>query len=148
LDGGPYGIAALITTVSAAIGFARELNNVDVQIDQAALKLKIAELTGSLAEAKLGLVEVAEDIRAKDAEIERLRAFEINLEDKIFKDGFYMDAFEDGSPKGDAYCPYCIDMKEGLFRLRHLDKPGRPSGCAHCKTEYRHAPHYFYEKRA
>lgn len=140
-------IAAIIATVSAAIGFARELNNVEVQVDQAVLKLKIAELTGALADAKLGLVDIADELRAKDAEITRLAALKVDLSNKIIKDGFYMDTFEDGSPKGAPYCTYCVERKAGLFRLHHMNKEGRPSGCPHCKTEYRHAPHYSYEKR-
>src|SRR5690554_6727577 len=106
-------IAGAIATVTAAIGFARELNNVNVQMDQAVLKLKIAELTGALADAKLGLVDIADELRAKDGEIARLAALEVDLSNKIVKDGFYMDAFEDGSPKGDAYCTYCIERKAG-----------------------------------
>lgn len=98
-------IAGAISAVTAAIGFARELNQVGAQVDQAALKLKIAELTGALAEAKLGLVDVAEQLRAKDAEINRLSTFDLALNDKIFFEGFYLDTFEDGSPKGDPYCP-------------------------------------------
>lgn len=95
----------------------------------------------------MGLVDVADQLRAKDDEIARLSAFAVDLSGKVFKDGFYMDMFEDGTPKGDPYCSYCIDRKAGLFRLHHLNKPGRPSGCAHCKTEYFGVPHYFYEKR-
>ncbi|WP_192257364.1 hypothetical protein [Mesorhizobium caraganae] len=140
-------IAATISAVTAAIGLAKEIRSIDAQIDQAELRLKIADLTSSLAEAKMGLVDVADQLRQKDNEIARLSAFEGDLSDKIFKDGFHMDAFEDGTPKGDPYCPYCIERKMGLFRLHHLDKPGRPSGCPHCKTVYVHAPHYFYEKR-
>lgn len=140
-------IAATISAVSAAIGLAKEIRSIDTQVDQAELKLKIADLTSSLAEAKMGLVDVADQIREKDDEISRLTAFDLDLQGKTLKQGFYMDTFEDGGPRGDPYCPYCIDTKKGLFRVRKLNKPGGVSGCPHCRTEYVHAPHYFYEKQ-
>lgn len=141
-------IAATLSAVTAAIGLAKELRSIDAQVNQAELKLKIADLTASLAEAKMGLVDVADQLKAKDEEITRLSAFDMDLSNKVFVRGFYLDTFEDGTtPRGDPYCPYCIDRKAGLFRLRQIDKPGRPSACAHCKTEYSNAPRYFYEKQ-
>lgn len=138
-------VAALLSTISAAIGFARELSSVDVQVDQASLKLKIAELTGALADAKLGLIDVAEAMRALQAEVDRLSAFTVELAGKQFTQGFYFDRHENGEPRGTPFCPYCIDRKVGMYHLRQLDKPGRPWGCPHCKNEYRHAPYYNWD---
>lgn len=141
-------IAEVAGAVTAAIGLSKELIGVDKALHEAEFKLKIAELTSALAGAKIGLAEVEDQLRAKDKEIERLTAFNTDLNGKIIKNGFYMDTFEDGGPRGDPYCPYCIDRKAGLYRLRHLNKPGRPSGCPHCKNEFGNAPHYLYEKQA
>jgi predicted Zn-ribbon and HTH transcriptional regulator len=140
-------ISEVATAVTAAIGLSKELINVDKALHEAEFKLKIAELTSALAGAKVGLAEVEDQLRAKDKEIERLSTFNLDLSGKITKSGFFMDPFDDGSPKGDPYCPYCVERKAGLFRLRHLHKPGRPSGCPHCKNEFANAPHYLYERQ-
>lgn len=140
-------IADVATAVTAAIGLSKELIGVDKALHEAEFKLKIAELTVALANAKIGLAEIENQLRQKDGEIARLSAFSMDLAGKVVKNGFYMDTFEDGSPKGDPYCPYCIERKEGLFRVRHVNKPGRPSMCPHCEMEYSNAPHYLYERQ-
>src|SRR5690606_29950007 len=100
-------IAGAISAVTAAIGFARELNSIEGQVDQAVLKLKVAELTTALADAKLGMVEVAEQLHSKDKTIadlkERLRYRAENL---IDHNGFRYSQV-DGQPKGLPYCPAC-----------------------------------------
>jgi hypothetical protein len=140
-------IADVATAVTAAIGLSKELVGVDKALHEAEFKLKIAELTVALANAKTGLVEIEAQLRQKDKEIDRLSTFGVDLEGKVTKNGFHYEAFEDGSPKGDPYCPYCIERKQGLFRIRHINKPGRPSMCPHCEMEYVNAPRYFYEKQ-
>jgi hypothetical protein len=141
-------IADVATAVTAAIGLSKELIGVDKALHEAEFKLKIAELTVALANAKIGLTEIEDQLRQKDKQIERLSAFDLELAGKAMKNGFYMDTFEDGGPKGDPYCPYCIERKEGLFRVRHTGKPGRISMCPHCEMEYSNAPHYLYEKQS
>jgi hypothetical protein len=129
-------VAGTISAVTAAIGFARELNSVDGQVDQAALKLKVAELTTALADAKLGMVEVAEQLRAKDKEIadlkERLRYRAENL---IDHHGFRY-AQVDGQPKGLPYCPVC--EHKGLYVKLAQDRntKGYPYKCPSCKADF------------
>ncbi|MGN6307301.1 MAG: hypothetical protein ACTHNH_20990 [Mesorhizobium sp.] len=137
-------VAGAISAVTAAIGFARELNNVDIQVDQAALKLKIAELTGSLAEAKLGLVEIADQLRDKDGEIARLRsAFEFKAS-LVEKDGFKFETFEDGTPKGEPFCPRCEQNLGRFYRMSMVVGGGRQ--CPECKTNYLRTPAYMWER--
>src|SRR5690606_3293548 len=114
--------------------------------DQATLKLKVAELTSALAETQLGLLEMSEELRAKDAEIQRLSQLPIDLSSKLMVRAYYLDAFEDGTPKGEPYCPYCIETKAGMFRLNKTHNSLRMR-CPHCKNEYQNAPNYYYEKQ-
>jgi len=129
-------VAGAISAVTAAIGFARELNGVDVQLDQASLKLKIAELTTSLADAKLGLVDIAEQLRAKDAELASLRQqIQYRAENLVDHKGFRYQA-EDGKPKGLPYCPVC--ESKGLYVRVAQDRSvnGYPYKCPNCKSNY------------
>ncbi|TKT79989.1 hypothetical protein [Aquamicrobium sp. LC103] len=135
-------IGGAISAVTAAIGFARELNNVDVQIDQAELKLKIAELTGSLADAKLGLVEIADELRDKDAEIAHLKsAFEFKAS-LVEKEGFKFEAFPDGTPRGEPFCPRCEINHGRFYRMSMI--VGGARKCPECKTDYLRAPAYMW----
>jgi hypothetical protein len=61
------------STASQAIKLANELRLIDKEVSQADLKLKVAELAGSLAEIKLTLTEARSDAADKDHEISRLR---------------------------------------------------------------------------
>ena len=130
-------VAALLSTISAAIGFARELNSVDVQVDQATLKLKIAELTGALAEAKLGLVEVADLMRDKDAEIAGLaKAIAYKAEHLVERGPYRYKAIE-GHPLGLPFCPVCEGR--GLF-IHIVQHRGNGNGisyhCPACKSQF------------
>lgn len=131
-------VAGAISAVTAAIGFARELNNVDVQVDQASLKLKVAELTTSLADAKLGMVEVAEELRKKDAEIASLvEQVRYRAENLVDHNG-YRYASDEGHPVGAPYCPVC-EAKGLYIKLVQSHEPGRPYKCPSCKGDYGYA---------
>ena len=130
-------IAALLTTVSAAIGFARELNNVDVQLDQATLKLKVAELTSALADAKLGLVDVAEQMRAKDTQIGELKNSLVYKAEQVIERGAYRYKSVKGHPVGLPLCPICEGR--GLF-INMVQHRGNGQGisyhCPACKAQF------------
>jgi hypothetical protein len=50
-------VAGALATITAAIGLAKELRDIDRQFHMAALRLKIVELTDALATAKAALLE-------------------------------------------------------------------------------------------
>lgn len=49
-----------LSAVSAGLGIVKELRDLDRSVDEAAFKLKLAELTSSLADAKFALVDAKE----------------------------------------------------------------------------------------
>lgn len=135
-------IAGAISAVTAAIGFARELNNVNIQVDQATLKLKVAELTTALADAKLGLVDVAELLRDKEQEIARLTGLlAYKASNLVDVDGMRYRT-QDGQPVGLPICPVC--EAKGLFITLAQDRStnGYPYRCPSCKANYGHQARY------
>ncbi|MEX2696513.1 hypothetical protein [Rhizobium mongolense] len=78
-------IPAALTGISTAISIVKQLNEIDQKVDESVFKLKIAEATANLAEAKMGLVDAQEVLREKDKELtllkERLRYRAENLTD-------------------------------------------------------------------
>ncbi len=61
-----------LTAISHALSIAKELREIDRGVDEAAYKLKIADLIETLADTKIALSEAKEAISEKDAEIAKL----------------------------------------------------------------------------
>lgn len=132
-------VVAIISTVSAALGLAKEIREIDAQFDKAELKLKIADLTISLSDAKLGLLDVAEQMREKDAEISRLSGLLAYRDTKLVDKGeFRYFADESGNAKGFPICPRC--EKRGDFHTLVQDRSkgirGITYNCPSCKANF------------
>jgi uncharacterized Zn-finger protein len=137
---------AALSGVATAVQITKDLRALGQSMDEAASKAQLVTLMEQLSEVRMQLLDAREEARQKDEEIARLTKVETDVGSKLFQNGFFFDTFDDGAPKGDPYCPYCIERKEGLYRLHKVEKPGRPWHCPHCKTEYRTAPSYSWEK--
>jgi hypothetical protein len=74
--------ALALSTASQAFRFANDLRSIDKEMSQAELKLKVADLTGTLADLKMILTEARDDAAEKDAEINRLKKLQRRLEDE------------------------------------------------------------------
>jgi hypothetical protein len=124
-----------LQAAAAGLSVLKELNKVDNEYDKAALKLKVAELSNALATVQITLAEAQTEAAKKDAEIAKLQGNFKQKEEMVEYHGFHYRKGGDGKPKGRAYCPRCLD--KGLLMMTvHMYKPGRPSGCPECKSEY------------
>jgi hypothetical protein len=135
-------IAGTLAAITAALGLAKELHNIDHQFDKAELRLKVAELTTALADAKIGLVDVADQLRAKDAQIEKLREkLAFRAAKLIDKGQFRYFADDDGNAKGTPICPRCERNGEFLVLVQDCSRGiGRITySCPGCKSNY--GPH-------
>jgi hypothetical protein len=117
----------------------KEIRTIDSQLDKADLKLKIADLTEALSEAKLGIVDVADQIQKKDEEIARLNALLVFKADNLVSKGaFRYFADSDGKASGVPICPVC--ERKGLFlKLAQDRSKGAGSAtyvCPSCKANY------------
>lgn len=132
-------IAGTITAVGSALKIVKELREIDAHLDQASLKLKVAELTEALAEAKLGLVDVAEELKAKDTIIAQLNErMRYRAENLIDHKGFRYQQV-DGVPKGRPYCPVC--ETKGIYVMVAQDRntSGHPYKCPSCRADFGYA---------
>ncbi|RCW85392.1 hypothetical protein [Phyllobacterium bourgognense] len=129
-------IPATISAVTTALGFVRELNAIDVQADKAELKLKIAEISSALADAKMGLIDAVEIVREKDKAIaEAKAALKFRAENLINFDGMFYDQ-RDGKPVGDPYCTVCIETGSTYKLVNDVSAAGHPFKCPKCKSNY------------
>jgi hypothetical protein len=127
------------STASQAIKLANELRSIDKEVGQAELKLKIAELTGSLADIKLTLTDAKNDAVEKDEEIARLKKLQRRLADETVElYGYRYRKRKDGKEggAGNPMCDVCLQKNGLLIETTHLPEPGRPLQCPNCKAKY------------
>jgi rubrerythrin len=93
------------------------------------------ELTTLLADVKLALTDARTEHSAKDAEIERLKAFLAKRDaDTVEHHGYRYRKGEDGNPKGEPYCPVC-EAKHGLLFLTTTTE-NFAQQCPNCKAVF------------
>ena len=125
-----------IAAISQSIGIVKSLREMSKDFDKATYKLQIADLTESLANAKLSMSEVQDQIAAKNAEIARLKETLQRGAKMIDLDGFSYDQQEDGKPVGKPYCPRCHKMDGVLMRLVNANGGLGDFQCPQCKQKY------------
>lgn len=129
-------ITGTISAVASALSVVKELRAIDAQFDKAELKMKIASLTEALSDAKLGLVDVAEQIRDKDREILELRSkLKYRAENLVDQNGFRYEN-KDGKAYGAPYCPVCEQKGVYLKVAQDRNTNGHPFKCPSCKADY------------
>lgn len=131
---------ALLTSTTAAIGIAKAVREAKGEYDQAELRLKMAELLGTMADVKLALGDARDELAAKDAEIERLKAaFQYKGETVLYR-SWHFPKTPGGRAFGKPFCPKCIEEK-GRFVLTRADGSGyQEVFCPSCSTKYPNAP--------
>lgn len=139
-------IPASITAITGALQVVKELRAIDAQLDKADLKAKLADVMASLADAKIALVEANDALAAEKMETERLKlAFEFRR-NLVEHHGFKYEAFDDGGPKGEPFCPRCEQNNGRFYRLTRIRGGGYSSlACPECKSPFQ-ASTYVWEK--
>jgi hypothetical protein len=128
-------VAGLLSTLSAAIKFAGELNEAGKLLDSAEWKLKVADLKSTLADAKIAVVEFKDIIDAREKEIERLKAnFQLG-EDCVRYEPFLYAKGSDGMPSGYPYCSRCEQIDGVMIKLT-FGGGGNDAICPECKTRF------------
>lgn len=128
--------AALLTSTTAAIGIARAVSEAKGAYDQADLKLKMAEIVGTLADVKLALTDAIGESKSKDEEIERLKkAFAFRGETTEHR-GWVHPVTKHGEPYGNPFCPRCIEKDGRFMLLRQVGQGYSNLACPMCSTKY------------
>lgn len=128
-------IPAALASINAAIGITKAIRDIEKKYDAATLKAAIADLTSALADAKLGLVELREQIEGKEAEITALKeAFDIKTALVAGPDGFDYLPGDDGQPSGAPACPQCLQAHHKIIFTHQ--KKGFDVACPVYSTAY------------
>jgi hypothetical protein len=125
-------ISSGFNSLKIAIDITRILRESGQSLEKAEIKLKLAELTEALAEAKIQFSEVQELVLVKDKQIKKLEE-DLKIKNKLEWEPpvYYLinDNLKDG-----PFCPQCYDSEKKLIRLQ-----GNNEGswrCLTCKNSF------------
>ena len=129
-------VSAILTSIKTATDIAKLLRESDSSLERAEMKLKLADLIGSLADTRTRVIEVQEEIVGRDRRIAELEEA-LRTKEEVVRclDGYYKKNAV-GNATGH---PFCLSCWEGSHRLHQLvQKSGNrfTNKCGHCGHEY------------
>jgi hypothetical protein len=132
-------VMTALAAVSQALDGLNKIREIEKDFDAAALKLEVANLASSLADAKMSLLDIKEDLAKKDSEIKRLiDAAKFQAQLVTYREYQY-EADENGKPTGSPFCPVCIQNGAVHIRLTKDARGIRGEGdCPRCKAHFGH----------
>lgn len=130
-------IGAILSSIKTATDIAKLIHASDLSLEQAEVKLKLADLVGALADVKMELAEVQETLSAKDKQIAELdEAFQ--TKDTLVRqlDAYYV-VDEKGKPKGFPLCLRCWENDRKKRQLVEDSGYNRKLVCPSCGHSYK-----------
>lgn len=137
-------IPSALSGVSTALTIVKQLSDIDKRVDEAGFKLRIAEATSALAEAKLGLIDAQEELRSKDREIADLKDRLKYRADNLVDHKGYRYSSVDGKPVGNPICPICEETGSHFKLARMITIAGQPLVCPKCKSDHGNVATFAY----
>ena len=125
-------IAAALGSLKTATDIAKLIKDSGSSLEQAEIKLQIAELISALAEAKLEIAGVQSDLIEKDSVIASLNEQLALRKNVVWEKPYYW--LEDGENRDGPYCQRCYDVDQRLVRLQGGGK--NAWNCRSCKNTY------------
>ncbi len=110
-------IAVAVGSVKSAIEIAKLLKDSTNSFDKAEIKLQLAELISSLADAKMQIAEIREVLIESDKEKKELEK-KLNQKENLFFDRpYYLIQQKDDNKTDGPFCQICYDNHQKLIRL-------------------------------
>ncbi len=109
-------IGAILGSIKTATDLAKLIKNSSSSLEEAEIKLKIAELINALADAKIEIAEIQTILLEKDNLISELRK-QLELEASVVWEKPYYWKIE-GDEKDGPFCQNCYDTEKKLIRLQ------------------------------
>lgn len=103
-------VSTALTSIKTATDLARFIKDGEKQLDKAEFNLKLADLIGNLADARIEIASITEFLAAKDAEIRSLQA-QLELKDNLIWEAPLYWTIKDGHRDG-PFCQQCFDAKK------------------------------------
>ena len=128
----PATISTVLTSIKTAADIAKLIKESGSSFEQAELKLKLADLISSLADAKIEIATIQLGLQEKDALIAALEK-QLKTQKEVEWEEPYYWKVSDGTRDG-PYCQKCYDDDVKLVRLQGDDEGYWE--CRVCKSHY------------
>lgn len=125
-------VTSALTSIRVATDIAKLITGADLSLEKAELKLKLAELIGALADAKIQVADIKEIMLEKDTTINDLKQ-QMDVESKMqYRKPHYWRV--DDKLKDGPFCAQCWDKDKKAIRL--IDHQNGVWTCPTCKNTF------------
>ena len=119
--------------IKGAIDIAKLLKDSSDSLEKAEVKLKLADLIGTLADVKTQMADIKDALMESENEKKELKA-KLALQAKLeFEMPYYWTVEEDGKHDG-PFCQLCYDKEKKLIRLQ--DGKNGEWYCLSCQSSF------------
>lgn len=125
-------IAAALGSIKAAADIAKLIKDSGSSLEQAEIKLQIAELISALADAKIEIAGIQSEMIEKDKEL-KLVMDKLEIHNSVIWEKPYYWTIQ-GDEKDGPYCQKCYDVDRQLVRLQGSSSKGW--SCRSCNSSY------------
>ncbi len=126
-------IVGSLAVAGQALDIVKKLREIDDDLKSAEVKLQLADLYGKLAEVRMALADAQTELRAKDAEIAKLKEVNDGKLKTFMHNGYRFGVDEAGNPLARAFCPACLANGQQIIISRGL---GGHDLCPKCSGTY------------
>ncbi len=109
-------ISAALAGIKSATEIAKLIKDSGASLEQAEIKLQLADLISALADAKIEIANIREAVSEKETQINELNKKLEVKENIVWQEPYYF-IVENGNKDG-PYCQKCYDSKNLLIRLQ------------------------------
>jgi ribosomal protein L37AE/L43A len=127
-------LSAVLASIKTASDIAKLVKDSSTSLQEAEVKLKMAELVSALADAKIEMAEIKTILQNKDGEIDSLKSLLEIKSSVIWQEPYYFVVDEDTKKDG-PFCQKCYDSDQKLIRLQIKTKG--LYRCLSCKNIYK-----------
>jgi len=127
-------ISAALGSLKTATDIAKLIKESGAKLEQAEVKLKVAELVSSLADAKMEIADIQNLLVDKDQQITKLNE-ELSTKNNVVWEAPYYWVKENESKDG-PFCQHCFDKDKLLIRLQQHSVKGSWK-CFSCNGYFR-----------
>jgi ribosomal protein L37AE/L43A len=126
-------ISTALAGIKTASDIAKAIKDAEISVEQAEVKLKIADLISALSDAKMSIAEVRELLQEKEGEIKELNS-KLETQQKLQYVAPYYWLIEDEKRDG-PYCQLCYDKEKSLIRLQETRTGLWACNCCNSKVK-------------
>lgn len=127
-------VGTILSSIKTASDIAKLIKDSGTSLEQAEMKLKLADLISALADAKIEVATVQGTLTEKDVEIKELKQ-KLSVRDAVhYRAPFYWSLTAEG--EDGPYCQKCYDVEGRLVRLQKSVNRENVWSCRACRSDF------------